>query len=230
MPATRKLRPTLLIYSVSPSSSLREHLNMPNYGSTSLFCRRFVSDSAIETEDAVNTHSRGDLISFLAAVQQVQVDILPITYQTARGPIGRGATSNINEASINLETSFAFKCVSDDQRQRTSEAKIFQTLISEVTILGHPTLRQHPNILELQGVCLDPLSEDEVWPVLVFEKSQYGDLHNFLTLPIGRDLSLVDRLKLCVDIGIAISDMHVNSMVLSSQPSYSAFGRLTSQT
>jgi hypothetical protein len=54
-----------------------------------------------------------------------------------------------------------------------------------------------------------------VWPVLVLEKSQYGDLYNFATLPVGRELCFAKRLKLCVDVGTAISDMHNNSRLLS---------------
>lgn len=55
------------------------------------------------------------------------------------------------------------------------------------------------------------MPDDKVWPVLVFRKTQYGDLYNFAALPIGRELSVGQRLKLCVDVGTAISDMYSNS-------------------
>jgi hypothetical protein len=42
----------------------------------------------------------------------------------------------------------------------------------------------------------------------VFEKTHFGDLYNFLRLPVGRDLSIAERLKLCVNVGTAIIDMH----------------------
>jgi hypothetical protein len=57
-------------------------------------------------------------------------------------------------------------------------------------------------------------SDEEVWPVLVFEKAQFGDLYSFATLPVGRDLCIAERLKLCVDVGTAIMDMHFNSRLL----------------
>jgi hypothetical protein len=155
------------------------------------------------------------LITFLAVIQKLKISILPITWQAARQAIGVGATGRINEALINLHTSFAFKCVTDKQKQNNAEEGIICTLINEVVALGHPLIRQHPNIAELQGICWDVTTneqgEDKVWPVLVFEKSQYGDLYNFVTLPVGRELGFAERLKLCVDIGIAISDMHLNS-------------------
>jgi len=176
---------------------------------------RFLSDIAVTLEKPVD--NLYDLITFLAAVQRAKVDILPITWQSARRPIGMGGTSNINKASINLETSFAFKCVSDTQKRDQDEAKILQALISEIAVLSHPSIREHPNIIELQGICWDVPSDHEVWPVLVFEEAQFGDLYNFATLPVGRDLCIAERLKLCVDIGTAIIDMHFNSKLLKTQ-------------
>jgi hypothetical protein len=170
---------------------------------------RFPSDSAVRLEKPVNT--RYDLIAFLAVVQRVQVDILPITWQPARPPVGTGGASSIREALINSLISFAFKRVSDKQKRDKSEAIIFQALISEITVLGHPLIRKHPNIVELQGICWDVPSDHEVWPVLVFEKAQFGDLYNFGTSPVGTDLRIAERLKICVDVGTAIIDMHSNS-------------------
>jgi hypothetical protein len=145
----------------------------------------------------------------------MQVEILPITWQAARGIVGKGRTSRINQAAMNLQTSFAFKCVSKKQKRETPKAEILQTLISEVTVLSHHLLREHPNIVELQGICWD-VSADEVWPVFVFEKTQFGDLYTFLQLPVGRDLSITERLKLCVDVGSAIIDMHSLGRILRS--------------
>jgi hypothetical protein len=175
---------------------------------------RLLSDSAIQFEHVADTQC--DLLTFLAVVQKAQVDILPITWQSARQPIGAGNTSSVNEALITLQTSFAFKCVSDKQKRDKPEAKIFQAFISEITVLGHPLIRKHPNIVELQGICWDVPSDNEVWPVLVFEKTQFGDLYNFLTLPVGRDLCTAERLKLCGDVGVAIIDMHFNSRFLKN--------------
>ena len=173
---------------------------------------RFLSDSAVLSEQPVDTQY--DFITFLAVVQRAQISILPITWQSALQPIGTGATSNINEALINLQTSFAFKCASDKQKQHVPEANILQALISEITVLGHPSIRERPNIVHLQGICWDVSSDDKVWPALVFEKTQFGDLYNFATLPIGRDLCISERLKLCVDVGTAIMDMHSNGTLL----------------
>ena len=163
-------------------------------------------------------------IVFLAVAQKLEIEFLPITWQSTRQLIGHGGTSQINQALINLQTRFAFKRVADRHKLDKPEHSIYQSLISEVIALRCPSLQRHPNILELQGICWDiPLrkedseteaaestlsSQDKVWPVLVFEKSEFGDLYHFTTLPVGRDLGFNERLKLCEDIGTAVADMH----------------------
>ena len=176
-----------------------------------VFHRRFASEielsSEITPEQTSDIHY--DFVTFLSIVQKMCLEILPITWQAARDLVGVGGTSRVYEAMIRLQTSFAFKCVSKKQKRKYTKEQIFRTLISEVAVLGHPRLRKHPNIVELQGICWDiPL--DEVWPVLVFEKTQFGDLYRFLTLPVGRELHILDRLKLCTDIATGISAMHCN--------------------
>ena len=84
-------------------------------------------------------------------------------------------------------------------------------------MLGHPVIREHPNVVELEGICWDVQSEGKVWPVLVFQKTQPGDLESFMELPAGRDLSIKDRLKLCMDVGTAIMDMHSNRRSFKAQ-------------
>jgi hypothetical protein len=174
---------------------------------------RYLSDASFQSLQVTNAPY--DLITFLAVIQRLQIDILPITWQAARQPIGVGATGRINEALINLHTSFAFKCVSDRQKERESEEAIIRVLINEVIVLGHESIRNHPNIVELQGICWDVASgdkgDDKVWPVLVLKKTQYEDLYNFATLPVGRELCFAERLKLCIDVSTAIWDMHSNS-------------------
>lgn len=79
----------------------------------------------------------------------------------------------------------------------------------EVSVLGHPLVRSHPNIIRLEGVCWDvSFDEDEVWPVLVFEKARYGDLRKFISTKTGGSINWVDRVKLCADIATAIMLMH----------------------
>jgi hypothetical protein len=52
---------------------------------------------------------------------------------------------------------------------------------------------------------------DKVWPVLVFEKSQHGDLQAFMGQAEGKRLTLEERLNICANIAFAVMDMHSSS-------------------
>lgn len=149
-----------------------------------------------------------DFISFLATAQALKIEFLPITWEAARQDIGSGGTSRVSEARQDLGTSFAFKRVHEDGKREKTEEEIFQTLINEITTLGHTYIREHSNIAQLQGICWDISPDDDIpWPVLIFEKTHFGDLHSFASSTIGREMDIGKRLKLCVDIGTAIIDL-----------------------
>lgn len=115
-----------------------------------------------------------DLVSFLSAVQNCAVDILPLTWREAEDPLGRGGTAVVNQALVNLETSFAFKRTvklrmpqvsaadmdgaSVYEKDRTmaeykSQESIYRALISELLILRHPSVRRCRNIMDIQAIC-----------------------------------------------------------------------------
>ena len=167
---------------------------------TIMFTQYDFEGGTVHTKPAED--SEYDLITFLAVVQKVQLDILPLVWQSARVEIGRGASATVYESSFK---NFAFKCV-------LWEANSFRALINEVIVLSQ--LRAHLNIIELQGICWRITEYHEVWPVLVFEKAPFGDLYDFLKRPDGRNLSFSDRLSLCADIGNAIIDMHSYGMII----------------
>jgi hypothetical protein len=84
----------------------------------------------------------------------------------------------------------------------------FLPLVSEVLILSQPPIQNHPNIINLEGICweIKPRTE-KVVPVLVFEKATW-DLKQFLSAQEGMNMSMDDRLKICGDIGSAIVALH----------------------
>lgn len=175
----------------------------------SIFCSAsaasFRSSGDVDIDSTDTKAIEATFLSFLATVQALKIDFLPMTWDAGRDYIGFGATSRVSESRINIHTSFALKRVN---RQK-SEEHIFKSFIKEITVLAHPSVREHPNIAQLQGMCWDVSAyDDKPWPVLVFEKTHFGDLDNFLRLPAGRAMSFSDRLKLCMDIGTAIMDMH----------------------
>ncbi|KAF4459115.1 serine threonine kinase [Fusarium albosuccineum] len=163
------------------------------------------SASGAQVQDTGTKADEYHFLSFLATVQAYQIEILPIVWDTGRGIVGTGGTSRIEQAVLTLDTSFAFKTY---HRRNQCERQIFRTLINEVIVLSQEFTRQHDNIAQLQGICWDiSPGDDRPWPVLVFEKSALGDLRRFAREE-GRHLTIDERLWLCVDIAIAIMDMH----------------------
>lgn len=147
-------------------------------------------------------------LALLGLAQRLRVDLLPLTYQVARGSLdeggkgGRGGQAKIYQSYINPGASFVFKQFSGNS---------YHELVSELLVLTHEVVRKHRYIVRLEGICWDIRNDDDVRPVLVFEQSPLGDLYYFMRAGLGNKLSIDDRLRLCVEIGVAIRDMHANS-------------------
>ena len=167
-----------------------------------------------------------NLIAFLATVQACGVDLLNLVWQQVENLIGRGGTADIRQRIMSDHFSFAFKGMSlprmsgDTSRQEdqsTKERRAFQALITEISILSHPSIREHQNIVNLEGVCWEISAGDErAWPVLVFEKAGLGDLHQFMKSNTGKNLDFQRSLRLCSNIGGAIAAMHAGSMLITT--------------
>ena len=149
-----------------------------------------------------------DFIAVLGLAQRLHIRFLPITPQMLLGQIGEGGQSRINQASANVQISFAFKYFKHSQRCP------FREIVQEMVVLSHPVVRRHQHIVRLEGICWDIPNDDQVWPVLVFQKSHLGDLYGFVRRKRFKTLSIEDRLRLCADIGIAIKDMHCNGIYI----------------
>ncbi|KAI1109423.1 kinase-like domain-containing protein [Nemania sp. NC0429] len=172
----------------------------------------------------VDDESAHTFISFLTAAQELAVPFLPITWQAKVAASGQGATSSINQALVTGKLSLAFKCVSEVDKLQTPEDVIISRLINEMSLLRHAQIHGHPNLLPLLGICWhvsttdyrqwrhDNMPSSKVWPVLVFQKSQLGNLKEFAESAQGRQLSTRERLELCIEIGDAIQHLHSISM------------------
>lgn len=169
--------------------------------------------ATLASASATATSSSYDLLTFLGIAQSLNIDFLPISWDGAQATIGQGGTADISQSSINLETAFAFKRLSsvDSALSEAQQSAIFEALIAEISVLGHKSVRVHRNINRLEGICWDIEPESErVWPVLVFEKTQHGDLKTFMESDAGARLDLRSRFRLCVEIATAVSDLHQN--------------------
>ena len=149
------------------------------------------------------------LVYFLAVLQHFQVNIIPITWQSGLEDLGRGISAVVHQSMIHANLDFAFK--------RTGDNATYATLISEVAILSLPQIREHPNINGLHGICWEIRENGSdtvpsVWPVLVYTKADFGDIQKFLKSEVSMNLTLKQRLDLCLDIGRGVHTLHKWSM------------------
>ena len=152
----------------------------------------------------INGDAQSDLIAFLSIVQKCDVDFLPVTWQPALNTLGVGGSGVISQSAFMAEKPLAFKRPRDPENRNGG----FLPMMSEVLILSQPPIRNHPNIVDLEGICweIKPRTENAV-PVLVFEKASW-DLQQFMNVGEGMDMSFEDRLKICADVGDAVTALH----------------------
>lgn len=149
-----------------------------------------------------------DFLDFLGVAQSLKIDFLPITWQLALDKVGEGGTAEIRQRLINLQMTFAFKHLKRP-RFPMQATRNLRALTAEILILGHPDIRYHPNVANIEGICWDVvLGSEEVWPVLVFEKTRCGDFSRFMASVPGTELDSKSRLDLLFDVALAIRDLH----------------------
>lgn len=149
--------------------------------------------------------------SFLAFCHRLELPYLPSGWEERRGPVGEAGQAAIDQSLINSKTSFAFR-----RFKFSPDRDFFRPIIQEVAVLRHPAVRNHPNIVPVQGFYLEVNGDESshpLRPALVFPKSELGDLRAFFKKNEDSPLSILGRLKLGADIGVAIRDMHANGIV-----------------
>ena len=164
------------------------------------------------------TTSGHNFLTFLAIAQFYQVDIVPITWEFALDGTSPSGTAKIHESVLEVNRNFVFKRTRitslphNDFNDESIENRMYNALVAELSILCHPLLRVHPLIIKLVGITWE-VSEtgDGVWPVIILEKAQLGDLHYFMTTEMAKTLSVKEKLCLCADVASAIVALHTYS-------------------
>lgn len=83
-------------------------------------------DPALLTEPG-----RYNFLSFLAVVQELEIEFLPLSWDNDQDVIGIGGTGRIQQSAMNIDTSFAFKTY---RKQNMTNEQVFRILINEITI------------------------------------------------------------------------------------------------
>jgi hypothetical protein len=148
----------------------------------------------LPTEDQGPSHlspcSRNDLISLLSLVTELGIDILQMVWEETSPILGHGGTAVVSQAAMTREEGMAFKRVGlrEDELAATGlpdsdEARLYRTVIAEISLLAHPPIRDHPNFIDVEAICWDindVYKEPRLLPVIIFEKATYGDLKDYM--------------------------------------------------
>jgi hypothetical protein len=154
-----------------------------------------------------------NLISFLSLAQRFKVDFVPFTWN-ALAATGRGATADVNQAAVDLAMNFAYKRTSNifSDPNDLGRTRAFRVLMLEMFLLAQPSIRAHPNIIKLEGICLEIDKLGNLIPVFVLQKADRGSLSQYLMSAEGQASSFDTRQNLCLDIGMAIAALHTARM------------------
>jgi serine/threonine protein kinase len=160
-----------------------------------------------------------NFISFVALAHQLEIDFMDVTWQPALHLLGAGGSSQIHASNlVTKQLTFAFKS-SIPRRGRLQLSQMgadrqrFRSLVSEVLVLRHPEVRNHPNITKLLGVSWD-VRNNSVWPVLLFPKADEGSLEDFIHGSKGTNASLEELIRICADVALGLDTLHGNSTFL----------------
>jgi hypothetical protein len=175
----------------------------------------YESNTNVDIPTANPRYLLDDFVSFLGACQRFRIDFLPITWQPGLQPLGTGGQANINQSLLSLQQSFAFRRIKSRGPEFADEPD-YCGLKSQIAIFGRPCIRDHMNIVTLEGVCWDIQADGQVLPVLVFEKIKHRDLCNFMDSDFGKTLTFDQKIKLCADIASGLEGLHSCRKYLAS--------------
>ena len=197
--------------SKSPPTKLSDHDLMQAWTSNSLqsLLNTKSAGSEVATETPKKTNS---LLTFFAIVQHYEIDLVPYMYEMEVLLAGSGATSNIRQKHLSKEAGLVFKVIRiRDACGIDDKEATYNALISEISVLAHESLRHHPGIVKIECVSFEVVEDDtQVWPVLVLQKAQYGNLDQFMRTEHGRKTTLKDRMEFCIQIASAVLALHTH--------------------
>ncbi|KIW13608.1 hypothetical protein PV08_08798 [Exophiala spinifera] len=151
-------------------------------------------------------------LSFLALIQHLDVDFLPIAWHSALAGARRGGTAQLHQMAIDCQSAFAFKRLLPLRGEQGE--KDWLMLQTEVSVLGQPAVLGCKNIVAIEGLTWHISRETtQPWPVLVFEKAGWGDLMSFVERGPGGEMDLSARLDLCAHVLAAVTVLHETHII-----------------
>lgn len=172
-----------------------------------------------ESQQTQTISEFASLIDFLNAVQKQGVSILPISSQRGLEILGRGLAGAIQQSTADIATVLAFKeGVPSKHEHDTEQDQDWYSLVTEITILQHATIRANPHFINLIGVSfyVEPTNIAErrrAWPLLVTSKVNIGDMSTVLRGRHQDILTELTRLQLFAEVAEAVHILHSCGMV-----------------
>ena len=169
------------------------------------------------TNNVVSRLPHYDLLSFLAILENMPslrlFDFMP---KFEDGDIKRGLSGVVHSIAQDEDHGVIFKRFQSTHASGINENKVdYQALISEVIVLEHPVFKSHPNLPKLGGITWDVEMHNKTltraMPTLIFKRSKFGDLREFLASQSTSQLSFPQRMQFCIEVGRAIEALHTFS-------------------
>ncbi|CAJ2502506.1 Uu.00g099000.m01.CDS01 [Anthostomella pinea] len=186
-----------------------------------------VQSNLPRTNEALGAADHCDVISLLAVAQHHGVDLLSVTYQPARGDLGEGGEAVIRQSFVVKEVDLAFKTLKvfygevPDESSAQTVSRAFETMMTEITILSQPQVRESANVANLAGISWN-VATKSVWPVFAYKRGVplrehlVGNAHE-------TSLSVERKLDLCVVHG----DIKPQNIIMISGPQGHSIPRIS---
>lgn len=164
-------------------------------------------------ESAPVVSDPASLVDFLGAVQALSVPILPVSREIGREILGRGLSGGIHQATADVGTVLAFKQGIPSRREcDDGEEQDWHSLVTEVTVLQHPPIRDSHHIIDILGITFSADTRDvdsggRAWPLLVTRKATRGHLAAAL-IDSENPISAEERLQVLAEVAEAVFLLH----------------------
>ncbi|KAM5345132.1 hypothetical protein ACJ41O_010994 [Fusarium nematophilum] len=153
-------------------------------------------------EDKIDTFRPGDCIGRVTHIPLTHIGAGK-TFSAGSVDLGDGRLKVLKRPRFETEG----KSPESAWEVQTHRNSMAQSILTEFSVLTHPPLRDHENILSLQGIGWesDPLDESMLWPIMVVEWAKYGSLLDFVRT---NPLSLATKTSLFADVACGLSALH----------------------
>lgn len=190
----------------------------------------FSGQSVGNVQESLLASFHADFLSFITLAQYHKVDVWPRSWDPNFDEVGKGATGDVKQFLVDLKSQFAVKRFSAHRETRRRDLllesgeplvtqnneKLFAAMICELVILSQIKIKRHAHIIDIEGIAFDMEDDDQnsprLWPVLVIDKAHHGSLVRYMNSARPDEFNLFSRLRICAQIGSAISAIHSDSM------------------